>query len=153
MLDTAQKLIHSPRRKDQNPVRDYAALRVLLHSALRVEEFCNLQLSQYRGKHLLNIPRKGDVVTEKIFLDRPVRDALNEYIKRRGTNPGPLFLSKNGEQLTQQAVYAMLERIAAKANIGRRESQRIDIHPHLLRHTEGLRPAATMGSANSNVKL
>jgi RNA polymerase sigma factor (sigma-70 family) len=54
-MSAAEQLMHMSRRKNQDPVRDYAILRVLLHTALRVNEFVELQLSQYRGKHLVNI--------------------------------------------------------------------------------------------------
>ena len=92
-----------------------------MHTALRVNEFVELQLSQYRGKHLVNISRKGGVVTEKVFLDEPTREALDRYLQEsRGDKRGALFLSKNGRQLTQQAVYVVLQRIAAQANSRRR---------------------------------
>ena len=125
------------RRKNQDPVRDYAIFRMLLHTALRVNEFVELQLSQYRGKHLVHISRKGGVVTEKIFLDQPAREAVDRYLdESRGDKRGPLFLSKNGKQLTQQAVYVVLQRIAAQANSRLPAAEQIDIHPHLLRHTQ-----------------
>ena len=118
-------------------MRDYAILRVLLHSALRVNEFVSLQLSQYKGKHLVNISRKGGVVTAKIFLDQPAREALDAYIEEsRGRKAGPFFLSKNGKRLTQQAVYDILQRIAAHANSKLSADKHIEIHPHLLRHTQ-----------------
>ncbi len=60
-MSAAAQLMHMSRRKNQDPVRDYAILRVLLHTALRVNEFVELQLSQYRGKHLVNMSRKGGV--------------------------------------------------------------------------------------------
>jgi len=137
LLSAAEQLIHTSTKKNQDPVRDYAILRVLLHSALRVNEFVGLQLSQYKGKHLVNIPRKGGVVTAKIFLDQPAREAIDAYIeKSRGRKAGPFFLSKNGKRLTQQAVYDILQRIAAHANSKLSADKHIEIHPHLLRHTQ-----------------
>ncbi len=77
------------------------------------------------------------MVTVKIFLDQPAREAVDRYLdESRGDKRGPLFLSKNGKQLTQQAVYVVLQRIAAQANSRLPEAEKIDIHPHLLRHTQ-----------------
>ena len=40
-------------------LRDHAIFLVLLHTALRISELLTLDLDQYRGKHLLNVKRKG----------------------------------------------------------------------------------------------
>jgi hypothetical protein len=60
---------------------------VLLHTALRVDEFCSLERNQYKCKHLVNIHRKGADVTPKIFLDTPIREVLDDFAPRKQVLP------------------------------------------------------------------
>ena len=66
----AEQLLHVKRRRNQNPLRDYAILLVLLHTGLRISELLSLELDQYQGKHFVNVRRKGKSVTRKVFLCR-----------------------------------------------------------------------------------
>jgi integrase/recombinase XerD len=94
----------------------------------------------------VNIARKGGVVTERIFLDQPVRQSLDDYLEEeRGEEPGPLFLSRGGRRLSQQAVYAILRRLADQANVRLEAEEQIRISPHLLRHTQLRKIARTKG--------
>jgi site-specific recombinase XerD len=76
----AEQLVRLSRRADQNPLRDFAILLVLLHTGLRVSELLALDLSQYRDKHLVNIRRKGKKVTRDLLLAKPAREALDRYL-------------------------------------------------------------------------
>ena len=107
-----------------------------LHTGLRVEELNGLELSQYQGKHLKNVHRTKSDKFQTFFLDKPVREAIDDYIEHeRGDQAGPLFTSKTGEKLDQSNIYRALQRIAAHANATLPEEEYIKIHPHLLRHT------------------
>ncbi len=136
LISAAEQLIHIQTRANQRPRRNYAILRVLLHTALRVDEFCSLDRNQYKGKHLLNIQRKGDDVTAKIFLDTPVREVLDDYLEHeRGDGSGPLFQSKTGNRLRTEDIDDVLKRFAAHANAKLSGDEQIHVSPHILRHT------------------
>jgi site-specific recombinase XerD len=78
LKSAAEQLLHLKCRRNQNPIRDYAIFLVLLHTALRVSELLALDLSQYQGKHLLNVRRKGKNVTRRVFLAQEAREALEQ---------------------------------------------------------------------------
>ena len=108
----------------------------LLNSGLWVFELGGLELSQYRRRALHDIKRKGDKVTKRILLSRDTCEALGRDIKEeRDEGPGTLFQSKNGKPLAQQDVDYVLSRIAPQANARWPEKDRIEVSPHVLRHT------------------
>ena len=138
----AEQLLHLKRRRNQNPVRDYAVLLVLLHTGLRISELLSLELDQYQGKHFVNVRRKGKSVTRKVFLAQEAREALDHYlVEYKGRLPGPLFCSRAGQRLARQNVDQALKALADQANARLPKDQHIHLSAHLLRHTM-LRKAA-----------
>jgi integrase/recombinase XerD len=153
LKSAAEQLLHVSTRANQNPIRDYAALLVLLHTALRVSELLTLDLDQYRDKYLINIQRKGKKVTRELLLAKPAREALDRYIAEvRGQEPGPLIQSKAGERLAPQNIDDALKKIAAQANATLPASERIHLSAHMLRHT-ALRKAAEKEDIRYAMKL
>ena len=137
MKSASEQLVHLQTRADQFPRRTHTQLLLLLGIPFRVDEMNALNLDQYQGKHLVNDYRsKGNKVNKRLFLDKPIRDALNDYIKNeRGKEPGPLFVSKTGKRLAQSNIYNALGKIADQVNASLPKDEQIEIHPHLLRHT------------------
>jgi integrase len=132
----AEQLIHIQRRSSQRLYRNYAILMVLLYTGLRQFELRGLDLDQLKGKHLLNIRRKGKKVTRRLLLPKPARDALRDYIRReRGQGPGPLVQSKTGQAMSAQDLDAALKQIARQANASLPREQHIALSAHKLRHT------------------
>ena len=146
LISAAEQLIHIQTRSTQRPRRNYAILRVLLHTALRVDEFCSLDRHQYEGKHLVNIQRKGDDVTPKIFLDTSVREILDTYLDlERGDGDGPLFQTKTGRRLRTEDIDDVLKKMASQANSTLPKHEHIHVSPHVLRHTRLRQVARTKG--------
>jgi len=136
LKSAAEQLVAIQTKKSQRPRRNYALLLVGLHTGLRVEELNSLELSQYHGKHLRNVHRTKNGRFQNFFLDKSVRETLDEYIREeRGRETGYLFWSKSGKKLAQSDVYEAFKRIAAQANATLPSEEHIQIHPHLLRHT------------------
>jgi integrase/recombinase XerD len=132
----AEQLVHVHTRADQNAVRDQAILLVMLDTACRVSELIGLNLEQYRGKHFYNVQRKGNNVTDRVFVGQGARDALDRYIAEiRGHGPGPLFQSKRGRRLASQNIADALGRIVAQANSKLAKGECIQMTIHVLRHT------------------
>jgi len=53
----------------------------------------------------------------------------------RDDQPGPLFTTRTGERLDRVQVFKILQRVAAQANTHRPAGERIEVSPHVLRHT------------------
>jgi len=153
LKSAAEQLMHLSKRANQNPLRDYTVLLVLLHTALRVSELLALDLDQYRDKHLVNIRRKGKKVTRELLLAKPAREALDRYIEEvRGREPGPLIQSQSSGRLAPQNIDDALKKIAAQANATLPEGERIHLSAHMLRHT-ALRKAAEKEDIRYAMKL
>src|SRR5438067_13823285 len=81
-----------------------SAFIVLLHTGLRVSELLGLDLDQYKGKHFVNVKRKGKKVSRQVFLSTEAREALTRYLEVRGKQLGPMFCSRAGERTGRQNV-------------------------------------------------
>ena len=136
LKSAAEQQLHTEQRTDQNAMRDQAILLVLLDTAFRVSELVSLDLEQYRGKHFHRVKRKGNNVTDRVFVGRAAKESLDRYLKHvRGRDEGPLFQSKNGNRLAVQDIARALERIGSVANCHLKKKQHIELTPHVLRHT------------------
>lgn len=136
LTSAAEQLVAIQTRATQRPRRNLAYFILGIHTGLRVEELNALELSQYQGKHLKNVHRTKSGKWQSFFLEKDVREALDEYIEHeRGDGPGILLQSHTGNKLAQSNIYAALKRIAAQANSTLPPDEQINIHPHLLRHT------------------
>jgi integrase/recombinase XerD len=142
LKSAAEQLLHLKTAKNQSPLRDYALFLVLLHTGLRVSELLGLDLTQYQGKHFVNVKRKCKQVSSKVFLPQEAREALDRYLDHaHGRQPGPLFVSRFGGRLERQHVDDALKALASQANARLPENQKIKLSAHVLRHTM-LRKAA-----------
>lgn len=136
LKSAAEKLVKLKTRNNQAPVRDKAVLLVLLCTGLRVSELVAMDRSQYRGKHLHDIKRKGKMRTAKVFLPKEAKEALDDYLHQGpAAGEGPLFRTRAGKRLTRQDVDWHLRTLAAQANATLPEKERMRFSAHTLRHT------------------
>ena len=145
LFKAADNLVLTETRKNSRPGRNRAILALLYYTGLRVSELTGLRYSQYGGKYLIDVRRKGKSRSKAIYLTTACRTALDDYLhKERLTDDpqnihAPLFLPTSLEAdsfLTRQQVFAVLKHIAAEAHKHSPDSA-IHIHPHRLRHTFG----------------
>jgi integrase/recombinase XerD len=118
-------------------VRDRAMLEVLYGAGLRVTELVELPLSAVDPRSgLLRVVGKGG--HERIVpLGEVALDALAAYLERArpkllGRQPDrshAVFLSRRGRPMTRQNFFALVRRLARKADI---PAERVS--PHVLRH-------------------
>jgi len=142
----AEQLLKINVKASQNPDRDHAILLVLLHTALRVSELASLDLDQYRDRYFWRVRRKGNNVTEKVFVPQDARDALDAYVDGgRTKGAGPIFQSRTGKRMVSQNINQALKRIAKQANARIPKKEAIDLSPHDLRHTALRRMAEKKG--------
>ena len=133
--ENVQKMIASVEGDSVPLRRDRAILRLLYDLGLRRGELTSLNLEDVdivSGE--LWVRGKGRGNREKLSLPQPTRDALSAWIKIRGGDQGPLFLSFDrsgkgdaGGRLTPASVYRIVR--ATGESIG------IKTRPHGLRHT------------------
>ncbi len=133
----AEQLLQLKKRDNQLPVRDKAVFLLLLNTGLRVSELVGLDRSQYKGKHLADVKRKGKLRTAKLFVPKDARDALDTYIQQvRGDRGGPLFCTRANGRLTRQDVDHLLRTLAGQANATMRDKgKHLALSAHMLRHT------------------
>ena len=114
-------------------VRDHAIFRVLYHRGLRASEIGALQFSDLDLKEeRLNVTRKkGSRGGEYHLTSNEVR-ALRAWMKVRGSDPGPLFPSRQRTPISQPQLYRMVQRYGRLAGLPEDK-----LHPHTFKHACG----------------
>jgi integrase/recombinase XerD len=135
LLNAVQKLrVHRRPGTDQG-LRNHALFAGLLGSGLRVSEILNLERDQYTGKGFTQVQTKGEVMRDFVPLHREARQVLDEWLEARQDDSPALFLTRTGRKLSRREAYGIVLRVAAQANAHLPEEEKIDVSPHVLRHT------------------
>lgn len=115
-------------------LRDYAMVKILYHSGIRVSELVNLSfkdLWEAKEGFCLRIIGKGN--KERIIpLSKAAKNALDLWITRRPQTPGHkmLFINlRTKRKITARAIEKKLKTLAKRAEIEK------PVTPHKLRHT------------------
>jgi len=123
--------------QDDRPIgiRDTALIAVMYSGGLRRAEVSTLDLDDYdpgAGQLVVHGKRSKERL---VYLAEGAIEAVNDWLKVRGSDPGPLFISiRKGGQLVQNrnippgALYNLLHRRAKKTGIS-------SFSPHDLRRT------------------
>jgi integrase/recombinase XerD len=135
LLSAAQTLRVRPGRGTNQGLRDRAAIAVLLGSGLRVSELLGLKRDQYTGRGFQNVLIKGGRIREFVPVQNHARQVLGEWLSADAAQSGFIFTTRTGKPLTRSQMFEVLQRVAAQANAHRHHGERIDVSPHLLRHT------------------
>lgn len=118
--------------------RNYAILELLYGTGVRVSELCGIKLSDidFYNKYI-TVFGKGSKERNVPIHDR-LKDALNDYInfgrsellsKSKDKQSNKLLLNYKGGDLTVRGVRVILDEITDAT------SEKIKIHPHMLRHS------------------
>ena len=104
-------------------------MQTLFETAVRVDEFVNLQADDLYFEELKIIVRhgKGDKRRE-VPIELHLSRQLAGHLEQRKT--GPIFRSTRGKQFTARRIQQIVVELAAAAEI-----ISIDVTPHTLRHT------------------
>jgi len=126
-------------------LRNHALFAALLGSGLRVSEVVNLDNDQYTGKGFSRVQVKGGVIRDFVSVHRDARKVLDEWLKARQDASPALFPTRTGRKLSRREAYGIVCRVAAQANAHLPEEEKIDVSPHVLRHTFLRKLAETKG--------
>ena len=116
-------------------LRDHAAIAVLLGSGLRVSELLGLKREQYTGRGFQYVLINGGRIREFVPVQNHARQVLEEWLTASGGQSGFIFTTRTGKPVTRSQMFEILQRVAAQANAHRHDGERIDVSPHVLRHT------------------
>ena len=116
--------------------RDRTMIEMIYDCGLRASEVCSLRLSDIDETngvvYVKGKGRKERIVPYVGALKSAVRNYLDETrgLLLRERDPGYLFLSTRGGQVSRQWLWSMVRRRGAVAGIARAR-----LHPHVLRHS------------------
>ena len=115
--------------------RDYAIFRIGYHHGLRASEIGMLEMSDWSpGARMendrLSVHRLKNGISAESRMVPAAAEALRRWVKKRGSAPGPIFLSRNNKPISRQRLDYLARFYGAKAGIP--EDKR---HFHALRHT------------------
>lgn len=114
--------------------RDKAIFRLTYHRGLRAHEVGLLEMADYRDRDgILYVTRgKGSVSREHRLNEEELR-CLRAYLRHeRGTAPGPLFPSRQGNPITRRRLDQIMKEYCKLAKIAPEKA-----HMHALKHSCG----------------
>lgn len=142
-VNEMQLLFSQPDTTTQKGRRDLALLSLMYDSAARVQEVCDLKVSDVRlmDSSILRLYGKGRKVRE-VPLEKPCAEILRRYMEENGLMRKtvlemPLFYNKQMKKLSRSGVSYVLEKYIDKMNA---DSVIIPkkITPHCLRHSKAM---------------
>ena len=145
LLGAAKALRLHPGTGTDQGLRNHALLAALLWSGLRVSEVLQLDRDQYTGKGFTTVVVKGGFVRDVVPVQRDAHQVLDAWLEQREDDALPLFITRTGRRLSRREAATIIRRIAAQANAHRPAEERIDVSPHILRHTFLHKLAETKG--------
>lgn len=118
-------------------MRNYCLLEMLYDTGMRVSEICNLELTDVDfSMHIIKVFGKGK--KERIVpMIEPLESAIRDYlafsrsilITKTQIRTNHFFLNHRGGALTPRGVRVILDDITSNT------SDKIKIHPHMIRHS------------------
>ena len=134
--DELERLLEAPAIDSAKGSRDKAILELLFSTGLRVSELCGLNRNSIDlARREFSVRGKGEKV-RVVFLSDQARQALKNYLEKRGDLEEALFINFRGKKnvlsekfrLTPRSVERLVQYYAVKAGISRK------VTPHILRH-------------------
>ena len=114
-------------------VRSQAIFHVIYYRGLRVSEVGAIRLEDYRPALARLFVRRLKGSHSGDFHITPAENAaLKRWLRVRGKDPGPLFLSRNGKPLSRWPIFALMKKYCESAGIAQEKA-----HPHALKHSCG----------------
>jgi site-specific recombinase XerD len=131
-----ERLLNAPNGGSFKTLRDRAILELLFSTGLRVSELCALNRDSINLKSgEFAVRGKGDKI-RLVFLSETAKEALKNYLKKRGDVDEALFVrniknpaKSDNLRLTTRSIERLVKHYAAKAGLSKK------VTPHSLRHS------------------
>jgi site-specific recombinase XerD len=142
--DALQMLLSLPDRNSRSGRRDGTLLSLLYDSGARVQELCDIVVSDVRLEQPSTVKLKGKGAKTRIVpLMPPMVLLLRQYLKEHDlTDPDkgclPLFINHCGHKLTRKGISYILEKYFRKAKMLHPELFAETVSPHNLRHSKSM---------------
>src|SRR5262249_29643188 len=141
----AQTLRARPGHGTNQGLRNHALFAVLLGSGLRVSEALRLDRDQHATKGFGRVRIKGSGIRDFVPLHRDARQVLDAWLDARQDDAPPLFITRTGRRMSRSEAAEAIRRIAAQTNGRLSAEEKIEVSPHVLRHTFLRKLAETKG--------
>jgi site-specific recombinase XerD len=143
-VDALKLLLSVPDGNTESGRRDRTLLALLYDSGARVQELCDLAVSDIRLEPpgTIRLTGKGSK-TRIVPLMPPMVTLLRHYMAERGfSDPAkgtaPFFTNRGGEKLTRKGVSYILKKYHRRAKLSHPELYPETISPHCLRHSKSM---------------
>src|SRR6056297_3052014 len=128
-INEINDLINSIGEENLLDLRNKTILKLLYATGLRVEKLVNLKKNDINfGNKYLKVKGKGNKERSVPITDIALKK-LNKYLKRRKYENERIFLSKNGNPLSQRDIRRILKKLIKKMALDK------NITPHTIRHS------------------
>lgn len=133
-LEESKALLHATaqRPNEELSARDYCILTLFLNCGMRLAELCGINLEDIHEDSLRVLGKGGKERT--VYLNGACLRALSNYMDERPTknlkDPSALFISRQGNRLSRQAVQLLVKNALKRAGLDSRQYS-----THKLRHT------------------
>jgi len=128
-INEINDLINSIGEENLLDLRNKTILELLYATGLRVEELVNLKKNDINfGNKYLKVKGKGNKERSIPITDIALKK-VNRYLKRRKYENEIIFLSKNGNPLSQRDIRRIFKKLIKKMAIDK------NITPHTIRHS------------------
>ncbi|MEM3413765.1 MAG: tyrosine-type recombinase/integrase [Thermoplasmata archaeon] len=124
---------HALIERAKGNLRDYAILRTLAYTGLRVGELCNLEIEDIDFAEGIIHVRSGKGDKDRIVvLEEGTAEAIKNYLAERykkNVNTKKVFLSRKNQPISALSVERIVKKYGKMAGIMKK------VTPHVLRHT------------------
>ncbi|MBU7028750.1 MAG: tyrosine-type recombinase/integrase [Theionarchaea archaeon] len=111
-------------------LRDRAIVTTLLYTGMRVNELCNLDMSDlHLDKREITVRDTKTYHDRKVIISEKCVCALTQYLDSLPNERKAVFTSQKGGPISRGRVYAMVKKYGQLAGITK------NVTPHVLRHT------------------
>jgi len=116
-------------------LRDRAIVMTLLYTDMRVNELCNLNMSDlHLDSHEILVKDTKNYHDRKVIISERCIDIFKEYLEslpdsHRNIGKKAVFTSRRGRRISRSRVYVIVKKYGRLAGIKK------NVTPHVLRHT------------------
>jgi len=116
-------------------LRDRAIVMTLLYTGMRVNELCNLNMSDlHLDSHEILVKDTKNYHDRKVIISERCVDIFKEYLESlpdssKDSDNKAVFTSRRGRRISRNRVYVIVKKYGRLAGIAK------NVTPHVLRHT------------------